>query len=230
MARKAPKGAADVRALMQSTQSLVMNGQIMLYGIIDSTLDPFGEVSIIRAIDVMASLAEIADPDKVVVRLNSPGGSVIEGLAIYNALKADPRSIEIHDDAMAASAASVVMMAGDDIVMAENASIMIHDPWLVAMGGSGRHARAADEIDRQKAIILNIYAQRSGQDPDAIAAMMTAETYMSATDAVANGFADRVDQPLAVAACEKLDPKALARFLAPVTHRAGPSAQARPRR
>ncbi len=61
---------------------------------------------------------------------------------------------------------------------------MIHDPWPIAMGGSDDMRDAADEIDRQKAIIVNIYAQRSGQDADAIAAMMTAETYMSASDAV----------------------------------------------
>lgn len=222
----ARKGVGDVRALLQGTQSLVLNNQLMMYGVIDSTLDPYGEVGIVRAIDVMASLAELGDQSTIVVRMNSPGGSVIEGLAIYNALKAAGKPIEMHIDAMAASAASVIAMAGTDIVMAENATIMIHDPWSIAMGGSGDMRDAADEIDRQKAIILNIYAQRSGQDPDAIAAMMTAETFMSASDAVANGFADRIDQPMAVAACKALDPNTLARFLAPVTHRADARNQA----
>jgi len=213
-------GVEDVRALMQGTNSLVLNNQLMIYGVIDPTIDPYGETTSVRAIDVMASLAELADQATIVVRINSPGGSVIEGLAIYNALKAWGKPIEVHVDAMAASAASVIAMAGTEIVMAENASIMIHDPWTIAMGGSDDMRDAADEIDRQKQIILNIYAQRTGQDPATISAMMQAETYMSASDAVARGFADRIDQPTAVAACEALDPKTLAHLLALDTHRA----------
>ncbi len=213
-------GVGDVRALMQGTNSLVLNNQLMIYGVIDPTIDPYGETTSVRAIDVMASLTELADQATIVVRINSPGGSVIEGLAIYNALKAWGKPIEVHVDAMAASAASVIAMAGTEIVMAENASIMIHDPWTIAMGGSDDMRDAADEIDRQKQIILNIYVQRTGQDPAAISAMMQAETYMSASDAVAHGFADRIDQPMAVAACEALDPKTLAHLLALDTHRA----------
>ena len=221
-------GATDVRALMQGTNSLVLNNQLMMYGVIDPTIDPYGETTSIRAIDVMASLTELAEQSTIVVRINSPGGSVIEGLAIYNALKAWGKPIQVHVDAMAASAASVIAMAGTEIIMAENASIMIHDPWSIAMGGSEDMRDAADEIDRQKQIILNIYAQRTGQDPVAISSMMAAETYMSAADAVANGFADRIDQPQAVAACEALDPKTLAHLLALDTHRAQARSTAAP--
>lgn len=216
---KAPAaGGLSSRALSQSSRSsLVMNGELVLYGVVD----PFDMMEgAVRAIDVLNGLIELADQDTIKVRINSPGGSVVEGLAIYNNLRAAGKPVEVHIDAMAASIASIIAMAGDRIVMAESATMMIHDPWGVAVGGSDDLRSTADEIDRQKQILVNIYAARTGLDPQEIEALMRAETYMSAADAVERGFADEIDTPMQIAACALLDKKDLARLLAPVTARA----------
>ncbi|MCX4195109.1 Clp protease ClpP [Methylobacterium organophilum] len=206
--------SANLRAEMSGTRSLVMNGELVLYGVVDPfAYDEFD--SSIRAIDVMASLTELTASENIVVRINSPGGSVVEGLAIYNLLRASGKPIEVQIDAMAASIASIIAMAGDTVIMAESASIMIHDPWGVAIGGSEDMRKNADEIDRLKAILVNIYTQKTGLDASEVEAMMTAETYMSAAEAVERGFATAIDQPMAIAACAPLDRQRLARLLAP---------------
>ncbi|MCX5496441.1 Clp protease ClpP [Kaistia dalseonensis] len=204
------------RAQMEGTRSLVLNGELILYGIVD----PWDYSDTIRAIDVMASLIELDAQETIVVRLNSPGGSVIEGFAIYNALRMSGKPIEVHIDALAASIASVIAMAGDTIVMAENASLMIHDPYVAAYGGSDELRSAADEIDRLKGMMVSIYAGKTGLDAAEIEALMAAETYFSAEDAVAKGFATGVDKPLAIAACAKLGRDDLARLNAPLDVRA----------
>jgi ATP-dependent protease ClpP protease subunit len=138
----------DVRA-QDGTRCLLSGDALMIYGVID----PFAEAGQgVRAIDVVDTLLKFQGP-KIKCRINSPGGSVVEALAIYNAIKNDPRPCEMQIDAMAASAASVIAMAGDEILMAQSATIMIHDPWAVAMGGSDDLRASADEIDRQKAMI-----------------------------------------------------------------------------
>lgn len=223
-------GRAPLRAVrneMSGTRSLVVNNELVLYGVVDPfAFDEFD--STIRAIDVMASLTELSAVETIQVRINSPGGSVVEGLAIYNILRACGKPIEVHIDAMAASIASIIAMAGDVIWMAESASLMIHDPWGVAIGGSEDMRKNADEIDRLKGILVNIYAQKTGLDPSEIEAMMTAETYMSAAEAVEKGFADQVGQQMAIAACDPLDKQALARLVAPATARADRSNTAAP--
>ncbi len=201
---------------MDGTRSLVSDNELFIYGVID----PFAmEGDGVRAIDVIDSLQRISG-DTVLARINSPGGSVTEGIAIYNALKADGRRVIVRVDAMAGSIASVIMLAGDEIVIAETASVMIHDPWAVAIGSSDEMRAMADEIDRLKGIILNIYTARTGMERAELEALMASETYMSASDAIERGFADRVDMPMQIAACEKLSPEALAKLISIATVRA----------
>jgi ATP-dependent protease ClpP protease subunit len=208
----------EVRA-QDGTRSLLSGDALMIYGVID----PFCEAGQgVRAIDVVDTLLKFQGP-KIKARINSPGGSVVEALAIYNALKNDPRPCEVQIDAMAASAASVVAMAGDEIMMAESATIMIHDPWAFAMGGSSDLRAQADEIDRQKDLIVGIYASRTGCDPDEICAMMASETYLCAEDAMTKGFCTGIVGALAVAACDKLDKTNLARLLASKTFAPAPA-------
>lgn len=195
---------------MDGTRSLVSGDELMIYGVIDPSA---WEGDGVRAIDVIDSLAKLPG-DTVTVRINSPGGSVTEGIAIYNALRADRRRVIVRIDAIAASIASVIAMAGDEIVMAENASFMIHDPWAMAIGSSEDMRAMADEIDRLKSIIVNIYAARTGLEPAEIEALMSSETYMSAGDAIDRKFADRVDIPLAIAACAALSKDELRRLVA----------------
>lgn len=214
----ARRGAgAQPRAEMQGTRSLVMNGEIMLYGVIDS-YDDFGDS--IRSIDVMGSMIELAAQPRLSVRINSPGGNVMEGLSIYNALRNAGKPVDVHIDAMAASIASVIAMAGDTVTIAETGTVMIHNPWDIAIGDAEDMRTRADEIDRLKAIIIDIYAKKTGLDPNEIDALMTAETFMSAADAVEKGFADELEPGLAIAACAKLTKEQLVRLNESVTARA----------
>lgn len=194
---------------MDGSRSLVSANELMLYGVVD----PYAfEGEGIRAIDVIDSLQAIQG-NQVKVRINSPGGSVTEGLAIYNALLADGRKIVVQVDAMAASIASIIAMAGNEIIMAENASMMIHDPWTVVVGSSEELRKMANEIDRMRNIIVDIYANRTGKNANEIQQLMASETYMSASDAVDMGFATSVDMPLQIAACAPLDKAAMAKLL-----------------
>lgn len=196
---------------MDGTRSLVSGDTLMLYGIIDPW--SFGGEEIIRAIDVIDSLLELAAQPTIKVRINSPGGSVIESIAIFNALKAVGKPISVQVDAMAASGASVVAMAGDEITMGEGSTMMIHDPWTFAMGGSEDFRRMADELDRQKGLLVDIYVKRTGKSADEVAAIMSAETFMSAQDAVDAGFADKVVEATRIAACALLPKDKLAALL-----------------
>lgn len=135
------------------------------------------------------------------VRINSPGGSVFEGIAIYNALARHQGEVTTHVDGIAASIASVIAMAGRKILIAENAMMMIHDPHTVAMGGAADLRKTADVLDQIKETIINTYATRTGLKRDEIASMMTAETWFTAKEAIANKFADEQVAGVKAAAC-----------------------------
>ena len=134
----------------------------------------------INALDVAA----------ITVRINSVGGSVPDGLAIYNALKRHKATVTTSVDALAASIASLIAMAGDTVEIAENALLMIHAPWTVAMGNSAALRETADVLDRFAKAMAGAY-QRGGQaSTEAILALLTDGTdhWYSAEEAVAAGF------------------------------------------
>jgi ATP-dependent Clp endopeptidase proteolytic subunit ClpP len=221
-------GGTQTRAERSDTRSLVIGGEIVLYGIVDPYCYISDPENSLRAIDVMASVAELAGQPRLSVRLNSPGGVISEGLAIYNALRAAGKPIDIHVDAMAASMGSIIAMAGDTITMAENATMMIHDPLGMVAGNAEDMRTYADELDRQRDILVNIYVARSKRSADDVKAIMAAETYFSAADAVEAGFADAVAEPMTLAACA-LKSDDLARLIrAPATIRAQRSNLAAP--
>jgi ATP-dependent Clp protease protease subunit len=134
------------------------------------------------------------------VRINSPGGSVFDGTAIYNTLKNNPAKVTTIIDGAALSVASIIAMAGDEIRMAKNGYLMIHDPSGVARGGAGEMRKMAEMLDTVKASLVTTYAERSKQSPEKVAEMMTAETWMTAAEAKDLGFVDSVTESLAVAA------------------------------
>jgi ATP-dependent Clp protease, protease subunit len=127
------------------------------------------------------------------LRINSPGGSVVDGMAIYNALERHPANITTYVDGLAASIASVIALAGDKVVMAKNGMFMIHQPYGMASGTSDDMRKVAEVLDKISANMVNIYAEASGADLDTVKAMMDAETWMTADEAVSLGFADCVD-------------------------------------
>jgi len=134
------------------------------------------------------------------LRINSPGGSVVEGTAIYNALRRHQGGVTVHIDALAASMASVIAMAGAPVYIADNALMMIHNPWTVSMGGSEDLRKEADLLDMLKVNLRNAYVRKTGMSETDISAMMDAETWLDAVDAVALGFADAIEEGVAAAA------------------------------
>ena len=134
------------------------------------------------------------------VRLNSPGGSVFDAVAIHNALRRHSGPVSVWIDGIAASAASYVAMAGDELVMPENAFLMIHDPSGLVSGTAVDMRAMAEALDRIKGSLVAGYAAKSGRTEDDIAALMTRETWLDAAEAVALGFADRIADPVRIAA------------------------------
>ncbi len=128
----------------------------------------------------------------VTVWINSPGGNVFAAAEIYTMLKDYKGSITVKIDAIAASAASVVAMAGDTVQMSPVAMLMIHDPSTVAMGNTKDMEKVIEVLNEVKESIINAYASKSGLSHARIANLMSNETWMNAKKAVELGFADEV--------------------------------------
>lgn len=126
------------------------------------------------------------------VRINSPGGNVFDATAIFNTLRNHGAKVIAHIEGAALSAASLIAMAGDEIRMAANGFLMIHDPSSVARGRAEDMRKHAEMLDRVKATLVATYATRTKQPSDVIAKMMSDETWLSAEDAKAKGFADTI--------------------------------------
>jgi HK97 family phage prohead protease len=148
----------------------------------------------VNAEDFARDLEQI-DAPLIRVRINSPGGSVFDALAIYNALNHHPARIQVFVDALAASAASIVAMGGDEIVMMPGSQMMIHDASAVQDGNAEDMAKMSTFLDRQSANVADLYRLRAGGEEAEWRALMRAETWMFAREAVALGLADRVEAP-----------------------------------
>lgn len=141
----------------------------------------------------------------VTVQINSPGGNVFDGIAIYNMLREHNAEVNVEVLALAASAASVIAMAGDTVKMARGSSLMIHRTWSLAIGNAGELREVAGFLDEIDAGMRSIYAARTGIADDELDAMLSAETWLGADEAVARGFADESADGIAVEG----DPEAL---------------------
>jgi ATP-dependent protease ClpP protease subunit len=148
----------------------------------------------------LAELGALPEGTPVDLRLNSPGGSVFDAVAIHNALTRHEGTVTVWIDGIAASAASYIAMAGDEIVMPENAFLMIHDPSGLVMGTAEDMRAMAEALDKVKGSLVSGYAAKSGRTPEEVSALMAAETWFDAGDAVAQGFADRLIEPVRIAA------------------------------
>ena len=143
----------------------------------------------ITAKKVSAQLRAIGDRP-VEVQINSPGGDMFEGIAIYNVLREHPQDITVKVVGMAASAASIIAMAGDRVEVGAASFLMIHNCWVVAIGNRHDMAETAAWLEPFDAAMRDVYVARSGQSADDIAAWMDAETFMSGSVAMERGFAD----------------------------------------
>jgi ATP-dependent protease ClpP protease subunit len=176
----------EARSWYRITNSSGDEAEVMLYdevgGWYGATADQF-----------IADLRGVTAPN-LRVRINSPGGSVFEGIAIANALRSHPANITIQVDGIAASIASVIAMAGDRIEMGPNTMLMIHDASGVCLGNAADMEEMAELLDLISDNIADAYAQRAGGTRDEWRARMRSETWYLPEDAVENGLADEAVQ------------------------------------
>lgn len=170
--------------------------EILIYGDIG---DSWEDESLTAAEFVKAIQA--LEADTVTVRINSHGGSVADGLAIYNAIRRHPADTAVEVDGVAVSIASMIAMAGDTIHMAANAMMMIHAPWVMAMGNATELRNISDMLDKFAKAMGSAY-ERSGKGQDEILALLGdgEDHWYTAEEAVAEGFADDITEALQIAA------------------------------
>ena len=128
--------------------------------------------------------------DEITVDLNSPGGDFFEGVAIYNLLRADPRRVTVRILGLAASAASVIAMAGDEVRIGRAGFLMVHNAWVVAIGNRHDMAAAAETMIPFDAAMAEVYAAKAGVDPEIAAEWMDSERWFTGAEAVEAGLAD----------------------------------------
>ncbi|MFN7301732.1 MAG: head maturation protease, ClpP-related [Bacteroidota bacterium] len=148
-------------------------------------------MGMIDSASVIAGLKSM-EGKRILLRINSPGGSVDEGAAIFNAIMRHSGGVDVAIDGIAASIAGYIAMAGKKVTIAANAKLMIHDPWTIAMGNSTDLRKTADVLDTYAASMLPAYVAKSGKSEEEIKQIMRDETWYGAVDAVAEGFADEV--------------------------------------
>jgi len=142
------------------------------------------------------------DVENITIRINSIGGSVVDGIAIHNAIKRHKAQVTTVNDGIAASIASLILMAGDTVEMAENAQIMIHAPWTYADGNAAQLRDVADMLDSWAEAMSSSYAQKSGKSKEDVLALLTdgKDHWFGAEDSLAEGFIDSITGGLAIAA------------------------------
>lgn len=169
-------------------------GEIFIYDDIGDSWDGTTAKGFAKELKALGAVKELR------VYINSAGGSVFDGVAIFNQLERHKARVIVNVDGIAASIASVIAMAGDEIAIAANGMIMIHDPWAFALGTAAEMRKMADSLDKVGETILGTYVRRTGGEAEAIKAMMAEETWLTAEEALELGFADQVGAAVAMAA------------------------------
>lgn len=159
----------------------------------------------VTAKNFQKELAEIK-ASQIDLHINSPGGEVFDGIAIYNLLKQHPAKKTAYIDGLAASIASVIALAGDSVIMAENALYMIHNPTGMAMGTANDMRSLADVLDKIASTMIGTYVGKTGKPDAEIRALMDSETWMTADEAKEAGFVDAIGAEMDMAACAKFIP------------------------
>lgn len=138
-------------------------------------------------------LDNLTDVDKIDVYINSYGGEVAEGLAIYNALKRHKAKIITHVDGFACSIASVIFMAGDERIMPKTSCLMIHNPWTVISGNSKELRKQADDLDTIAKCSINAYLDKINISEEELNKLLDEESWISPIDALDMGFATLIE-------------------------------------
>ena len=143
--------------------------------------------------------------NEITVRINSPGGDVFDGVAIYNRLKQHKAKVIVHIDGLAASIASIIALAGDEVHIGEGALFMIHLPWTMSWGNRMEMENTINRLMDVEEQLINIYAKKTKLDRNEIRKMLEEETWMDADQAIEKGFVDKKSeesQPIAASAME----------------------------
>ena len=182
-------------------------GELSLYGEISNISWWGDEVTPQQFKDDLNALGDI---DTLNVYINSPGGDVFAGQAIFSILKRHKASVNVFIDGLAASIASVIAMAGDTIVIPRNAMMMVHNPWTVAVGNAAELRESADRLDKVGESVIEAYLSKATLDKKKLVELLDAETWLSAEDCLEYGFADEIEETKQVAAC--IDKDILGRY------------------
>lgn len=175
-------------SLYQEEDTAVLN----IFGDITSwAWEELGEMSNVL---LSKKLEELGDVSVIDVYINSYGGEVAEGLAIYNALKRHKAKIRTHVDGFACSIASVIFMAGDERIMPSTSCLMIHNPWTVTAGNAKELRKQAEDLDVIGECSINAYMEHVNISEDELKELLDNETWLSSKEAVEKGFATEVDE------------------------------------
>jgi len=177
------------------------SAEILLYGDIGESLWSEGT----GAKQFAEDLKKCGKVKNLSIRINSSGGSVFEGLSIFNTLERHSAKKTVTIDGLAASIASVIAMAGDTVIMPRNAIMMIHDPFGMTIGDAKEHRKMAEGLDKIKEGLISAYTKKSGLSDKEVSDLMSDETWMGADEAVQWGFADEVAEPMRMAASMNFD-------------------------
>ena len=167
--------------------------ELRLYDTIDG--DGWFTESETSAKAIAKKLAEMPNAKEIKIFINSLGGSVMEGLGIYNQLKRNSAHKTVYIDGFAFSIASVIAMAGDTVIMPKNAVMMIHNAWVIAAGNATQLRKTADDLDVINAASIQAYLDKAGDKltPEKLTEMLDAETYLTADQCIELGLADKYD-------------------------------------
>lgn len=166
-----------------------------------ATLNIYGDITSspwfdggVSAANLSKQLEDMKDVNQINVYINSYGGEVAEGVAIYNALRRHKAKVKTVCDGFACSIASVIFMAGDERVMNEASMLMIHNAWTFAEGNAASLRKQADDLEKITQLSVEAYKANSSLKEEEIRALMDAETWMLPEEALANGFATSIEK------------------------------------
>lgn len=174
-------------------------GEIFLYGVIGSIFDG------ISASQFATDLKALGNVEALDIFINSPGGYVMEGRTIYNRLKAHPAHKTVHVDGEASSIASLIAMAGNEIVMGEGALMLVHRAWNITVGNAIDHQKSVKDLLTVDGTLVATYAAKTGMKADAILKLMEEDRYMDADETVERGFADKAEEAMKAVALISAD-------------------------
>ena len=181
------------------------------------TIDLYGEISDVTwwgdevtPAQFKSDLANLGDIKNLDIHINSGGGDVFAGFTIYNMISRHKAHKTVYIDGLAASIASLIAMAGDEIIMPANSMMMIHNSWAAIAGNANDLREMADELEKVDGLLRDTYVSKTGLDAETIADMMANETWFTANEAVEKGFATEIEDAVKMAA--SLDDKYFDRY------------------